>query len=444
MRKKLWLVFILALILRLFALNQSFWLDEATTANVVKYYSFAEIIAKFSPTDFHPPLYYLFLKSWSVLFGVSEISLRFPSLLFSFLTGVMIYFIGKRLKNKEVGFWASAFFLFNPLIVYYSQEARMYLMATFFLTTAIYFLLKIQKTKGVFLVFNLMLVFALFTFYGSLFLIVSMLGYWFWRKQYRTFFVVLLVLGGSVLLLTPLLYQQFLTAQRQLAIVVNWHSVLGAANFKNLLLIPLKFSFGRISFYPKPLYYLISGVWTSVVFCFVVKGGLRNKRLLFLLVMPILIGLVFSFFVPLLQYFRFLYLLPIVSLLCVQGLNVGNRHACSLQKGMMLIGFIILSLTSVFNPAFHREDWRSLVQDVVKDKTVYMVYSSSDPIKYYRPDIVVKDLSELKNVADQKIIVLPYSADIHGVNYQKILQMKKYQLTVKKSFRGLIVEEWRR
>ena len=119
LNKKIFFIFFFAFLIRLIALNQSLWLDEAVTANVVKNFDFAQIISKFSPTDFHPPLYYLFMKLWTNFFGYSEIALRMPSVLFSLLTGYVIYLIG--------GIWSAAFFLFNPLIVYYSQEARMYM-----------------------------------------------------------------------------------------------------------------------------------------------------------------------------------------------------------------------------------------------------------------------------------------------------------------------------
>ncbi|PJA55943.1 hypothetical protein CO165_00980, partial [Candidatus Roizmanbacteria bacterium CG_4_9_14_3_um_filter_33_18] len=74
------------------------------------HFNLTQIISKFSPTDFHPPLYYLFMKLWTNLFGYSEIALRMPSILFSLMTGYVVYLIG--------GVWAMAFFLFNPLIVY--------------------------------------------------------------------------------------------------------------------------------------------------------------------------------------------------------------------------------------------------------------------------------------------------------------------------------------
>ena len=133
MSKKLLIILFLALFIRLIGLNQSLWLDEAVTANIVSNYSYSEIITKFSPTDFHPPLYYLVLKFWTNIFGYSEIALRFPSVIFSLLTAWVLYKISWKVcptssrhdVGTTLGAWAAALFLFNPLIIYYSQEARM-------------------------------------------------------------------------------------------------------------------------------------------------------------------------------------------------------------------------------------------------------------------------------------------------------------------------------
>lgn len=62
MKIKLGILFLLAFLIRLIAINQSLWLDEATSVMVVKHLTYGEILFKFSPFDFHPPGYYFFLK----------------------------------------------------------------------------------------------------------------------------------------------------------------------------------------------------------------------------------------------------------------------------------------------------------------------------------------------------------------------------------------------
>jgi len=431
MTKKIFLIFFFAFIIRLIALNQSLWLDEAVTAKVVMTYGFSEIISKFSPTDFHPPLYYLLMKLWTNIFGYSEIALRMPSVLFSLMTGYVVYLIG--------GLWAATFFLFNPLIVYYSQEARMYMMATFFLTTALYYFLKNRNI----ILFNLFIFLSLLTFYGSIFLITTFLVYYLYKKQYRNLFISLLVVFFYFLTISPLLYKQLINSKVALNNVVNWSLVLGKANIKNLLLIPIKFSIGRISFEPKWLYWGIAGIWTGFILLTIrsilIKDGPYIKRVLYLLIFPLFLGFVVSFFAPMLQYFRFLYLIPIVCLLL--GFRLSGQAKFNPRGWALVGGFVVFSLVYLLLPQFHREDWKSLVKNLPKDKSVYMIKSSSDPVKYYNENLTINELKSLSSLSSE-IAVIPYTADIYGLDYKNILNKSGYQLKKEISFREVTYEQW--
>lgn len=92
---KLFFIIILALILRFIAINQSFWLDEATSGIVIRNLNFSQIISEFSPGDFHPPLYYFALKLWYLMFGSSEIALRSLSVIFGIGSVYLAYLVGK-------------------------------------------------------------------------------------------------------------------------------------------------------------------------------------------------------------------------------------------------------------------------------------------------------------------------------------------------------------
>ncbi len=471
MNKKIFLVFIFAFFIRLIALNQSLWLDEAVTANVVKNFNFLQIISKFSPTDFHPPLYYLLMKLWTGLFGYSEVVLRFPSIIFSLLTGLFVYKIAKLLNGYITGLWSALFFLFNPLIVYYSQEARMYMMATLFLTTALYFFIsniKDQKSKIHIknqICFTLFISLAFLTFYGSIFLIAPMLLYFLYKKNYRVFILNTGYFILVTLLIFPLLYQQLINSKILLSNVANWSMTLGKANIKNLLLIPIKFSIGRISFYPKWLYWGISGIWTGFVTyqIFRLRQGFGGQAKIkpinlffYLFLFPLIVGFLVSFFIPMLQYFRFIYLIPIVSILLSFGLS---GQAKSNRGGWILSGgFLIFSLVYLLLPQFHREDWKNLVKNLPKDKPVYMITAASDPVKYYSNSFKVNELTLLRQGFllrqdyggqvggqggfEKEIIVIPYAAEIYGSDYKSILTSNGYLLKKETSFREVTYEEW--
>lgn len=428
--KKIFFIFFFAFLIRLISLNQSLWLDEAVTANVVKNFNFLQIISKFSSTDFHPPLYYLLMKLWTNLFGFSEIALRMPSVLFSLMTGYVVFLIG--------GIWAAVFFLFNPLIIYYSQEARMYMMVTFFLTSALYFFISNKKNQ---IFFTLFISLAFLTFYGSIFLIAPMLLYFPYKKQYKVFILNTLYFILVVLLISPLLYQQLVNSKITMSEVTNWSLVLGKANIKNLLLIPVKFSIGRISFYPKWLYWGISGIWTGFVALQILKAK-KISFFLYLFIFPLFLGFLVSFFTPMLQYFRFIYLIPIVSILLSFGLSGQakfNRPGWILAGGFVVFSFIYLLL-----PQFHREDWKNLVKSLPKDKPVYMITAASDPVRYYSNSLKVNELTSLRvsELLEKEIIVIPYVAEIYGLDYKNLLSKSGYQLKNEVSFREVAYEEW--
>jgi uncharacterized membrane protein len=495
-RSLLILILTFAFLVRLPALNQSLWLDEATTANVVNSLRMNHILSDYAPNDFHPPGYYLFMRGWVLLFGNSEVSLRMPSVLLSLVIGWFVYLITQQLqritKNKAehqspyLPIGASALFLFNPLIVYYAQEARMYMMMTFFCTAGLYLFFDIfftphkgtpssiwkSRTSRIALL-NGCFIGGFLTFYGSVFFFASLCILLVLNRGWKELQfilpapVVILLLGG------PLLYTQLTYAQQALQLVPNWSLVLGTVTVKNLLLIPVKFSIGRIDFDPQIAYYGIAAVWTGVAMAIMLSGMVYEtirtlsskpkQRLLplmtFLFCTPLLLGMIFSLWTPLLQYFRFLYLIPIMAILMafgmqyIQDLTTRKKHllppVLTRQKQYLpyffTIIFLVFSLVYLFLPQFHREDWQALTNILKTANTpVYMVASAADPVRYYAPELKIEPLRDLQSepLRAQEVHVVPYVADIHGIAYQDLLRQQRYRLAETIIVRGLSFEVW--
>lgn len=437
--KKIFLILLGSFLIRLVSLNQSLWLDEAISANVAKNLGFLEIVKNFSINDFHPPLYYWILKLWIIFFGTSESSLRMPSIIFSLVTIYFVYLIGKKIKNEKTGIWAAILTATNPLFLYYSQETRMYSLVTMFLSVCLYFFIEIINNKKInkrkIILFNLFSFLSFCSFYGSIFLLLSFGIYLLIKKKNKLLFLTSIGTIISILVLSPLLKTQIYYSKLALIQVVNWKLVLGNVDLKNLLLFPLKFSIGRISFYPKKVYYLISGLWSIIVFWPVLKGIIKNRIIGFLFVTPLILGTIFSFFSPLMQYFRFLYLIPIMSLGIIYGIKK------NFYKYFLTIGFLVFSLIYLINPVMHREDWKNLSKELKKTDTVYIIDSFSDPVKYYRNDIKIEDLKSDK-ISGKEITVIPYGEEIHGIDHNKKLEELGYKKTETKSFREVVLEKW--
>lgn len=426
MKKKIWLVLGVALGLRLAFLNQSLWLDEAITARVVSQYGLAEIVKMFSVADFHPPLYYWMLRVWTGVFGWGEINLRIPSVIFGVITVGLVYQLGKEIKDEKTGLGAGMLTAVNPLLIYYSQEVRMYSLTVMWLMATVVCFFKIEKkeSRTNIILFNIFCFLALVSFYGSIFLIVSMLAWWVIKRRWRL--LARTIWGGvvGIGILAPLLIRQWQNSQLMLKQVTGWKNALGKSSLKNLVLIPIKFSVGRISFYPKKIYYLLAGVWTMGV-AFNLR---KNKKLWFLLSMPLILAGIVSFKVPMMQYFRFLYLVPIMCLIIR-------------PRKILVAGFLIWSLAYLLTPQFHRENWKELTKNLGEE--VWMIRSVSDPVIYYRPDVRIMDLKEETPKAEV-IEVIPYTVEIHGLDYKKKLGDLEYVRVEEKAFRQVVWERWER
>jgi len=134
--------------LRLFRLGaQSLWLDESLSV------VFASVPLKTSMeaivTDgVHPPLYYLVLRLFLYI-GQSESMARLPSAVFGILSIPLIYEIGRLCFDQKVGLISAFFLSLSPFHIWFSQEARMYAMATFLtLASVCFFLHLLRQSDG--------------------------------------------------------------------------------------------------------------------------------------------------------------------------------------------------------------------------------------------------------------------------------------------------------
>jgi uncharacterized membrane protein len=145
----IYLILIAAFLLRLLTINQSLWLDEAINVNVATSLNPVDLVTKYSLGDFHPPLYHVILKLWILVFGNSEFSVRMPSVIFGTVTCLAVYALGKKLFDEKTALVAATLMATAPLAIYYSHEARMYMLAAMLVSISLYFFVSVLKRESI-------------------------------------------------------------------------------------------------------------------------------------------------------------------------------------------------------------------------------------------------------------------------------------------------------
>ncbi|MFC1625525.1 glycosyltransferase family 39 protein [Patescibacteria group bacterium] len=387
----IYIILVFGLIIRLISINQSLWLDEATSALVTRM-PWIQIFSKFLPGDFHPPFYYLLLKAWSSLFGTGEITLRVPSVIFGVVTIYLVYLITKDLFNKKAAFISSLLLATSGLHVYYSQEARMYSLAAFLTALSVFSFVKTLKrgTRGDWVLFTLSIVFLFLTDYLAVLILPA---YWIYvaKNKKQKSYLKRFVTSHIILVLVVLSWLPTFAKQLSLGFSVSttspsWWNILGLTNLKNILLIPIKFMIGRVSFYNKSIYGLVVG-GSALIFGYPLLKSLSNKKpkLIWLwLAVPTIFAIILGIKISILSYFRLLFVLPAFYVLVAYGITYLKKPWISIFVCLVIALNILTTSYYLFNTRFHREDWRLAAEIIDNQTIVFPSDFQKEALTYYK------------------------------------------------------------
>lgn len=137
----------------------------------------------------NPPLYEILLHFWIELFGISPLSVRFPSLLFSSITVLFIYQLGKKFFNQKVACYASLFFVFSNYHIFYAHEARVYALMAMLSVISMYYYLKIvvshQLDRYVFIMLVMSNILLIYSHYFGFFILFIQWIYFITHQELR-------------------------------------------------------------------------------------------------------------------------------------------------------------------------------------------------------------------------------------------------------------------
>jgi 4-amino-4-deoxy-L-arabinose transferase-like glycosyltransferase len=117
---------IVAAVLRFWRIgHQGFWFDEGNTALLV-HFSPGNMIGLIPRSESTPPLYYCLAWIWVRIFGYGEAALRSLSALAGVATVPVAFATARKLFGNRTAVVVGALVACNPLLIWYSQEARSY------------------------------------------------------------------------------------------------------------------------------------------------------------------------------------------------------------------------------------------------------------------------------------------------------------------------------
>ncbi|MBN1437690.1 MAG: glycosyltransferase family 39 protein [Sedimentisphaerales bacterium] len=127
--------------------KESLWVDEGYTIRSASL-DLYELFELTSTYDQHPPLYYGIVHFWIKVFGDSETALRMPSAIFGSLIILVLYKIGRLLFSRNMALIGALLCSVSLFQIYYSQEARSYILLALLASLSTYYFLLSMRNKS--------------------------------------------------------------------------------------------------------------------------------------------------------------------------------------------------------------------------------------------------------------------------------------------------------
>ncbi len=364
---------------------QSYRHDEAVTAGRVLFASLPRTMHEVWVGESTPPLYYLLAWLWSHLFGVHEAGLRSLSALFGTATVPLAYLVGRELIGRRTGLAAAAIVAVEPMLVWYSQDARAYALLVALSTAALLFFVRARRTGA-----------ARDLAWWAVFSALALAAHYF------AFFPLAIEAAWLPLAVRPLRRVLWALAGVALAGAALAPIALHQAGGKNNDWIASFSMVGRlretgISFFVGEAgllkHALIPiGLFAAAVVLLLARGGAREKRgaALAFAVGGGTLALALVFAAAGQDFVLERNLLPaLIPLALVGAAGIGAPRAgrLGIGVGVALVAYLLaFCVYADFRPALQRDDWRSVAQRIgpPRGPRAILVWEQGDePVAFY-------------------------------------------------------------
>lgn len=370
---------------------QSFWNDEGNSARLSE--RTIPLIIEGTASDIHPPFYYLILRGWRELVGETEFGLRsFSAFVGVGLVAVTIALGQTIWERPATGTWVAGLFVaLNPILIYYSQEARMYALLPFLALLATLFLwhwliLPSPITPHT----------SRFTPHVSRFTYPAVYTFTLAAGLYTHYFFPTIILVHGLLLI-PTLHRQ--SKISNLKSLTAWGMALLATALLYLPWLPifLRQTSGRATTSSPPLqFFYDSTTWlllgdfisspfsryallaaaTLLILTFILHHSsfiLHHSPLILLLAFLTPISLMLLRGLTKEPFYKFMLMaVPILALLLGQGVALAWRRKGARGVGVVAAAILLLAMGAAyqqmrFNPTYARADYRAIAQRIAQE-----------------------------------------------------------------------------
>jgi mannosyltransferase len=397
---------------------QSYHHDEVITALRVLPGSFGDMLHSVKVSESNPPLYYVLAWGWSKAFGTGEVGLRSLSALFGAATVPVGYLIARQLAGRRAGLVLAALIAVNPMLIWYSQEARSYALLVFFGALALYFFARaLDSGRGRDLAFwALASALALCSHYFAVFavaievvwLIVAL------RSRWR---LVLPAVGGVVatgLALLPLANSQTNPTH------IGW--IENSPLLERLWETAVSFLVGEtghvIAEAPRERYALVPLILAGVALTLVLLRGERRER------RGAALGLVLGFGVAALTAVAALAgkdyvvernllpaLIPLLAVVAIGFATAGARRLGLLLAVALCAYWLAFDVHVTQTPNLQRPDFRTVTDALGQPRNgrraIVTWKLAADPVRYYLHDQALRMYGGVERIGEVAVLRKP-------------------------------------
>ena len=411
---------VVALALRSHRLDaQSVWLDEGLSI-VFARPVLDSLLSILITRDIHPPLYIVLLHYWDGMAGESEFAVRYLSVVFGVLLVPLVYRLavdlfatpgGERREAQVAGLIAAMLVAVSPFLVYYSQEARNYIVVTFWATLASFALWRGLggRGRGWWVAYGLASALVIYTHYYGFFVLLAHAAYLLltWSRNRSALRPWLAALAGAGVLYTPWLVGLIDQARRLWRSPDYWSGTIDLATIAARTFA--SFSVGNVQSGLLGQGLLVFGLlFGAGLFVLLVRGGLRSGSgelyLLFYTVVPLLAVYAISARNPKFAERYLIMISPAFYLVLGRGLaavyGVGRRlagrwpvapalgAAACLAGACAVVGLSMAATWGVYySPEWAKDDYRGAIRLIEEQSRpgdfILLVRNAYHPMEYY-------------------------------------------------------------